>query len=73
MVKIKQCLDTGCTKYILLEDGRTITTPNAVCTGKIWTDKDRQDYADIVRATRETIMVNKPVMQDAKAGDEVPL
>lgn len=65
------CLDAGCTKYFLLDDGRTVHVPNAECTAKIWSDKDRQDFADIVRGTRETIMVNRPAMKGVKEGDEV--
>lgn len=73
MVKVKKCLDAGCTKYILLEDGRTIHTPKVKCTPKVWTEKERQDFKDIVRETRETIMVNAPVMIDVKKGDDVKI
>lgn len=73
MAKVKICLDTGCTKYILLDDGKTINTPKDKCVEKIWTRKDREDYKTIVRETNETIMVNRPVLQNVKVGDEVNL
>lgn len=73
MVKVKLCLDSGCTKYILLDDGRTIHTPKEKCAPKDWSNEDRSKFADIVRETRETIMTSKPVMQKVKEGDEVNL
>jgi len=73
MAKVKLCLDSGCTKYILLDDGRTVHTPKEKCTPKVWNADERSKFEDIVRETRETIMTSKPVMQKVKEGDEVNL
>lgn len=71
MAKIKICLDTGCTRYIHVDDGRTIETPLDKCKPKSWSDKERKDWRYIVENTREAIKVSNPVFKKAKVGDEV--
>jgi hypothetical protein len=73
LVKVKKCLDTGCTKYILLEDGRTIETPRDKCEPKVWNDNERKVWEQIVKETNEAVKVSRPMFQKAKEGDELDI
>ncbi|GAI09757.1 unnamed protein product, partial [marine sediment metagenome] len=73
MARVKICLDTGCTKYVLLDDGRCVETPLNKCKTKSWTDKEHAQWHTIVRETTQAIKVNMPVLQDVKAGDDIKL
>ncbi|GAG64307.1 unnamed protein product [marine sediment metagenome] len=73
MAKVKHCLNTGCTKYILLDDGRCVETPLEKCSPKTWSDKEHAQWHDIVRETTQAIKVNMPVLQDVKVGDDIKL
>ena len=71
MVKVKICLDTGCTRYILLDNGTTIETPRANCEPKVWNDNEKQEWQTIVKETQDAVKINKPMFQTTKVGDEV--
>ncbi len=73
MAKVKVCLNTGCTKYILLDDGRCVETPLAKCAPTVWSDKDSAKWHTIVRETTQAVKVNMPVLQDVKEGDTIKL
>ncbi|GAH16663.1 unnamed protein product, partial [marine sediment metagenome] len=71
--KVKVCLDTGCTKYVLLDDGRCVETPLGRCAPKTWGDKERAKWDAIVQGTTQAIKVNLPVLKDVKEGDVIQL
>ena len=73
MAKVKVCLNTGCTKYILLDDGRCVETPLSKCAPTVWSDKDNAKWHTIVRETTQAVKVNMPVLQDVKEGDTIKL
>jgi hypothetical protein len=73
MVKVKKCLDTGCTKYILLDDGRTIETPREKCELKNWDDKEYKVWEQIVKETGEAVKISRPMFQKVKEGDEIDI
>jgi len=73
VAKVKICLDTGCTKYVLLDDGRCVETPLNKCKTKSWTPEEHAQWGTIVRETTQAIKVNMPVLQDVKAGDDIKL
>lgn len=73
MAKVKVCLDTGCTKYVLLDDGRCVETPLGRCKTTVWGDKEHAKWESIVQGTTQAIKVNMPVLRDVKEGDTVQL
>ncbi|GAH21691.1 unnamed protein product [marine sediment metagenome] len=73
MAKVKVCLNTGCTKYILLDDGRCVETPLGKCAPTVWGDKENSQWNSIVQQTTQAIKVNMPVLQDVKVGDDIKL
>jgi len=73
MARVKICLDTGCTKYVLLDDGRCVETPLGKCKTKSWTPEEHSQWGTIVRETTQAIKVNMPVLQDVKVGDDIKL
>ena len=70
MVKVKKCLDAGCTEYILLEDGRCIVQPKDSCEiGQ--SNKDfKEQFVTVAKETTETIYTSKKLFK-VKQGDEV--
>ena len=70
MVKVKKCLDAGCTEYILLEDGRAIVQPKDECSIEHVAKDFEKQFADIVKETTETIYTSKHLF-NVEEGDEV--
>jgi len=73
VAKVKICLDTGCTKYVLLDDGRCVETPLGKCKTKSWSPEEHAQWRTIVRETTEAVKVNIPVFKDVKVGDDIKL
>lgn len=72
MVKVKECLDSGCNKFILVEDGRCFIQPKNICNSGD-ADKDFSDkFAKLVPKITETVYISKETLK-VKVGDEVPI
>lgn len=72
MVKVKKCLDAGCTEYILLDDGRTIVQPKDKCEIRHDAEDFQKQFVEIAKETTETIYTSKKLF-NLKKGDEVKL
>ena len=76
MVKVKFCLDTDCTRFIYLEDTRTIEVPKERCdvNPKAWGKPELEKWSEITRGA-DVIRVSGPSkeLQHVKKGDNVTI
>jgi hypothetical protein len=71
MAKVKKCLDSGCTRYILLDDDRCIIEPKDKCDTKSISDNFQKEFEEIAQITKETIYTSKELFKDVKKGEEL--
>ncbi len=74
MVKVKFCLDTDCTRFIYLEDTRTIEVPKERCdlNPKAWGKPELEQWSEISRGA-DVIRVSAPSkeLQNVKPGENI--
>jgi hypothetical protein len=73
MAKVKKCLDTGCTEFILLDDGRAIQQPKESCDIKHVPKDFQEQFNEIAKEAKETIYVSKTMFKHVKEGKEIEL
>ena len=59
MVLVKRCMDSNCTIYIWLEDGRVIQQPKDKCDKKQLPDNFTQELEDLSRQVDQTVYVGR--------------
>lgn len=73
MTKVKLCLDAGCSKQILLDDGRCIIQVKNKCAfGRVPHDF-RQKLDQITRETKEQIFLSGDLFKNVKEGSELEI
>lgn len=71
MAKVKKCLDSACTRYILLDDDRVIIEPKDKCDIKQATKDFQEQFKEIAQVVKETIYTSKELFKNVKEGEEL--
>lgn len=71
MAKVKKCLDSACTRYILLDDDRVIIEPKDKCDIKQVTKDFQEQFKEIAQVVKETIYTSKELFKNVKEGEEL--
>lgn len=72
MAIVIECLDSNCTHYRLLEDGRCIQQPKAKCDTKLRPESFTEDLENMMMKSNKTIYATRGTfdMESAKQGLE---
>jgi hypothetical protein len=71
MAKVKKCLDSACTRYILLDDDRVIIEPKDKCDTKQISKDFQKEFKEIAQICKETIYTSKELFKHVKKGEEL--
>jgi hypothetical protein len=71
MAKVKKCLDSACTRYILLDDDRIIIEPKDKCDTKSISKDFQEQFKEIAQVGKETIYVGSELFKNVKKGEEL--